>query len=68
MDIEMPKVNGIETIKKIISDFKNARILVVSTHNEKNFIVEDLKNGAKYYLIKPITEDSLEKGIEILFN
>ncbi|MCX7820317.1 MAG: response regulator transcription factor [Brevinematales bacterium] len=67
MDIEMPKMNGIDSIKKIIADFKDAKILVVSTHNEKNLIVEALKNGAKYYLIKPVTEDSLKKGIEILF-
>ncbi len=67
MDIEMPKMNGIEAIKKILSDFKDAKILVVSTHNEKNLIVEALKLGAKYYLIKPISEESIKKGIEILF-
>jgi len=68
MDIEMPNVNGIEAIKKICSEFPNSKILVVSNHNEKDLIVEALKNGAKYYLLKPISDETLKKGIEILFS
>ncbi|MGC8765845.1 MAG: response regulator transcription factor [Brevinematia bacterium] len=68
MDIEMPNMNGIEAIKRINSEGKNARILVISNHNEKDLIMEALKNGAKYYILKPISQDSLKKGLDILFS
>jgi two-component system chemotaxis response regulator CheY len=68
MDIEMPVMNGIEAIKKIKAESKNAKILVISNHGEKNLVMDALKAGAKYYILKPLTQENLKRGVEILFS
>lgn len=59
MDITMPGINGIDTIKNIIAEFPDAVIIVVSALNAKHLVLEALKNGAKYYIIKPINMKKL---------
>ncbi|MFQ5496966.1 MAG: response regulator [Nitrosopumilus sp.] len=54
MDIMMPKVNGIESMKKIIEFDPDAKIIVTSTKENKETIDAAIKSGgAKDYIIKP---------------
>lgn len=59
MDITMPGINGVDTIKNIMAEFPDAVIVVVSALNTKHLVLEALKNGAKYYIIKPINMEKL---------
>ena len=59
MDITMPVVNGIEAVKLIMRDYPNAKIVMVSALSQRNMVFEALENGAKHYLVKPITNDSV---------
>lgn len=59
MDITMPGLGGIETIKCIIQSNPAANIIVVSALGQKNTVFEALQNGAKNYISKPITEEKL---------
>ncbi len=54
MDIKMPKMNGIECIKKLKELYPDILILILTTFNEEDFIIEGLVNGANGYLIKGI--------------
>jgi DNA-binding NarL/FixJ family response regulator len=54
MDIKMPKMNGIETIRHLKRDHPDMIILILTTFNEEEYIVEGLANGANGYLIKGI--------------
>lgn len=68
MDITMPIVNGIDCIKKIIEIDNNAKIIVVSAVNQTKLVYDAIKNGAKHYLIKPITKENLSKVLEKVIN
>ncbi|MGM0509219.1 MAG: response regulator [Fusobacteriota bacterium] len=59
MDIIMPDINGVTAVEKIISDFSEANIIIVSSVSQKSMIVDALKKGAKNYLIKPVKEEKL---------
>lgn len=59
MDITMPGINGIEAVKLIIKDYPDAKIVMVSALNQRNMVFEALELGAKHYLIKPITPESV---------
>ena len=52
MDIQMPGLNGIETISQILKDFPNARIIVLTTYSGDAQAARALKAGARGYLLK----------------
>ncbi len=63
MDLNMPKMGGLEAITRIIERDPYARIVIISAFNQRTKIFEALENGAKHYIIKPIT---YEKVIDTL--
>jgi DNA-binding NarL/FixJ family response regulator len=52
MDIAMPKLNGIEAARQLISALPGLRIIILSMHSDKRFVTEVLKTGAVGYLQK----------------
>lgn len=52
MDIQMPVMNGIESIKHIKKAHPDTRVLILTTFQDDDYIVEGLANGADGYLIK----------------
>ncbi|MBK5242631.1 MAG: response regulator [Clostridium sp.] len=59
MDITMPKMNGVEVVKRIVDKDSSAKIIMVSALNQKQMVFEALENGAKHYIIKPIESSQL---------
>ncbi|WP_276352098.1 response regulator [Cohnella caldifontis] len=59
MDITMPVMDGLEAVKRIVREDPGARILVISAFDQRSMLFEAMENGAKQYLIKPITADKL---------
>lgn len=70
MDINMPvggnerERGGILTLKKILSEFPLAKVVMVSSHADKETLLESVKAGAKHYLLKPISQDKLLAAVE----
>jgi len=56
-DINMPKLNGLEMIKKIRESNQNISILVLSAYNESGYFMDSIKLGVEGYLLKPIDID-----------
>jgi DNA-binding NarL/FixJ family response regulator len=52
MDLQMPGLNGIESIIKIQSEFPNARIIVLTTYTGDAQVLRALKAGARAYILK----------------
>lgn len=59
MDITMPGLGGIETIKQLVAADPAANIIVVSSAGQKHVVFEALQSGAKNYILKPVSEDKL---------
>lgn len=59
MDMEMPGLNGIEAIEAILQLNKTARIVMISSVDNKAKIIEAIKAGARQYILKPVTYDKV---------
>jgi len=63
-DIKMPKMNGLELIKKIRENDRKTPIIVTSAYADQELLLESIKLSLVEYLIKPIKESSLSKALE----
>lgn len=59
LDITMPGLNGIETIKRIVADDPDAVVIMVSALGQKHMVFDALQAGAKNYILKPLNEERL---------
>lgn len=64
IDLSMPGIGGMETIKRIIARYPTAKILVLSMHENVAFASQALKAGAKGYVTKSGLADELANAIE----
>ncbi len=63
MDIAMPDMNGIEATRHIINSFENVKIIALSMHSDRKFVIEMLKAGASGYLLKNCAFEELAGAI-----
>lgn len=69
MDISMPDMSGIEATKKIIQFNPNARVLILSLHEDSELIKEALRSGARGYILKKAVKEDLIRAIhEVMQN
>lgn len=52
MDIAMPKMNGLEATQKISDLYPEVKILILTQHNNREFIIPMLQAGASGYILK----------------
>jgi DNA-binding NarL/FixJ family response regulator len=52
MDVSMPELNGIEACRRIMAETPKSRIIVLSMHAEREYVVEAVKAGARGYIQK----------------
>lgn len=64
MDISMPKLNGIEATRQILSQNTATRVIMLSMHADRRFVVEALKAGARGYLLKDSAIEEVLKAVE----
>lgn len=63
MDVAMPEMNGIEATRQIIAGAPHVKIIALSMHSDRRFIVEILKEGASGYLLKDCAFEELVNAI-----
>jgi two-component system chemotaxis response regulator CheY len=68
MDIVMPGLEGVETVKRICKDDPGASVIMVSSQSYPEKISEALTAGAKFFLSKPVTTDRLRMAIDQVLN
>jgi DNA-binding NarL/FixJ family response regulator len=59
MDIGMPGLNGIEATRQIVAEVPGVKIIALSMHSAKRFVIEMLKVGASGYLLKDSASEEL---------
>jgi DNA-binding NarL/FixJ family response regulator len=69
VDIEMPEMDGIETVKIIRQKFPEIKIMVLTMHNETHFVSRMITAGANGYLLKNVDREVFIQSIyKILAN
>lgn len=64
MDISMPNLNGVEATRLLSRSSPKTKILILSMHDNEEFLRRVLKAGASGYLLKDATADELFLAIE----
>ncbi len=63
MDLRMPQMGGVEAIAAICAEFKQARIMVLTTYDSDEDIYRGLQAGAQGYLLKDAKPNELLNAI-----
>ncbi len=63
MDISMPRMNGMEATRQIISTAPGVKVLALSMHDDDRFVEEMRNAGASGYLLKDCAFDELIHAI-----
>ena len=67
MDIGMPQLNGLETTREIKKRFPSMKILVLTMHDNEEWIFQILKAGASGYLIKDSAMNDLTSALRAVY-
>ncbi len=60
-DVKMPKLNGLELIKKIRDENKTLPIIVTSAYTDQDLLLESIKLSLVEYIVKPIKGSDLTR-------
>jgi two-component system OmpR family response regulator len=67
LDLLLPGISGIETLKAITSRFPKSEVIVVTGHASPESAVEAMKAGARDYITKPFNLNILKEKILTIF-
>lgn len=68
LDINMPVINGLDSIKYIKQEYPDIKIIVLSTYSEDHLIEKARNLGANGYLLKNSNKDELLETIRLVNN
>jgi two-component system response regulator NreC len=63
MDVSMPDLNGIEATSQVLESLPEAKVIALSMHTDKRFVMGMLRAGASGYLLKDCASQELAKAI-----
>jgi DNA-binding NarL/FixJ family response regulator len=63
MDIAMPELNGLEATARIVSEFSQVRVLILSMHANEEYARRAIRAGALGYLLKRASTAELEFAV-----
>ncbi len=64
MDITMPDMDGIETLKKLVEMDSLVRVAMVTAMGQQSLVIEALKSGAKDFVVKPFNADRVLAAVK----
>jgi two-component system, NarL family, response regulator NreC len=64
MDITMPVLNGIDAARRIVQENPRIKVIILSMHSDRRFVLEAFRAGALGYLLKDCAFDELTKAIK----
>ncbi len=63
MDVSMPNMNGIETTKVFHDRYPDLKVLILSMHDNREYISQLMFHGAKGYLLKDVSSEEMIRAI-----
>lgn len=64
VDISMPGMNGLEAMEELKKGNPYLKFIILSMHEEREYVLKAVKSGANGYLLKNIERGELEKAIK----
>ncbi len=66
LDLNMPGLSGIEVARQLQTAKCKTKIIVLTIHDNDNYVLETLKNGVLGYLVKDVEPEMLVKAIHVV--
>lgn len=64
LDLSMPRLNGLETLRRIAKQHPKVRTVVLSMYDDDQFVAQSLRDGAYGYVLKQAMDDELFGALE----
>lgn len=64
LDISMPGMNGIETIRELQQKYPHIKVIILSIHSDENLIAKMIESGANGYLVKNAEPGEVKLAIQ----
>ncbi|MDM5332423.1 response regulator transcription factor [Ureibacillus composti] len=68
MDINMPGKNGVEATADLLVEFPEAKVIMLSIHDDESYVTHALKSGALGYMLKEMDADEIVEAIKVVAN
>lgn len=68
MDINMPGKNGVDATSELVKEFPDAKVIMLSIHDDESYVSHALKSGALGYMLKEMDADEIVEAIKIVAN
>ena len=68
LDINMPKLNGLEVLKKLKERKSKVKVLVLTVHNETEYLMKAVEIGINGYVLKDSESSELKKAIYAIYD
>ena len=68
LDINMPKMNGIEVLQEIKRKNINVKVLILTVHNEIEYLLKAVDIGVDGYLLKDSESSELKRAIDVVMS
>lgn len=66
MDINMPKMDGVEATRRLCQAYVDARILILTTFDNDEYVFEGIRAGALGYMLKDVSSQELANAVQIV--
>ena len=67
-DIQMPKLNGLEFVKRIRQKDKKTQVIVITAFCDKSYLLKAIELQLIKYLVKPVNEKEFEEALFLCIN
>ena len=64
LDITMPEMDGIQTLKELLKIDPSANIIMVTAMGQQQLVIEAIQVGAKDFVVKPFQPDRLLEAVK----
>ena len=68
MDINMPGKNGVDATAELMKEYGDAKVIMLSIHDDESYVTHALKSGALGYMLKEVDADEIVEAIKVVAN
>ncbi len=67
VDIRMPVMNGLEATQRIRQSAPNTKVLILSMHDDEDYILQSVESGASGYLLKGSSKEEFLRAVRTVY-